>query len=122
MAVDWVTSFLRGLTGDDALGRRAVLNVVSDGTPTLDIDVYGGLNISALAENVTALTVTGTPTDMQQIVTRVTDDGVSRNINFGAQFDNGNFGASTPGESLLVLWSWNETLGLFFALRVIVEA
>ncbi len=122
MAVDWVTSFLRGLTGDDALGRRAVLNVVSDGTPTLDIDVYGGLNISALAENVTALTVTGTPTDMQQIVTRVTDDGVSRNINFGAQFDNGNFGASTPGESLLVLWSWNETLGLFFALRAIVEA
>lgn len=79
-----------------ALGSAALLTtntprittIVSSATPTLNTDVADALKITALATDVTSFTtnLTGTPADMAKLLVRVTDDGVARNLAWGAKF------------------------------------
>jgi hypothetical protein len=80
MATDWVTQHLTGVN------ERRTLGVVSSATPEVNSDIYGALNITALAAAITGVTVTGSPNDLQELIVRITDNGVARAIAWGAQF------------------------------------
>lgn len=60
----------------------------SNATPSVNCDDVDGHSITALAAAVTSFTVTGTPTDRQFLWLSFTDDGTSRTLTLGSQFEN----------------------------------
>ena len=68
-----------------------VLSIVSSATPTINTDNYDIVTITAQAVNITSMTtnLTGAPTEGTSLVIRIKDDGVSRNITWGAKFVTG---------------------------------
>lgn len=81
MAVDWTTDHLTGTN------EQRTLEIVSSATPAVNVDIYGAVNISALAAAITVVTFTGTPNDLQVLRLRIKDNGVARALAFGAQFE-----------------------------------
>lgn len=64
-----------------------ITTVSSSATPSIDIDIYDTLTITALATNITSVTVTGTPNDFQKMIVRIKDNGVARSITWGSSFE-----------------------------------
>lgn len=60
--------------------------IASSATPSINCDVVEQYNITALAAAITGVTVTGTPTDGQQLDIRIKDNGTLRAIAFGSAF------------------------------------
>lgn len=82
MAVDQVTLEIRGA------GQATSANsITSSTTPTVDVDAYGALYITALAGAITVVNVVGTPNNLQRLVVRIKDNGTARAIAWGAQFE-----------------------------------
>lgn len=63
-----------------------VTTITSSATPSINVDLYDILYISALATNITSITVTGTLTPFRPILVIVKDNGVSRTLSFGSSF------------------------------------
>lgn len=66
---------------------------VSTATPSVDVEKFGSLKISALVVDITSVTVVGTPKDMQNLVVRILAAG-AQNIAWGASFED--VGADLP--------------------------
>lgn len=62
--------------------------VASSATPTINTDTVDQFNITALAADITSMTtnLSGTPTDGQRLLIRITDNGTARAITWGASF------------------------------------
>ena len=64
-----------------------VTTEVSNATPSINSDVVDMHSLTAMAAAITGITVTGTPTDGQQLKIKYLDDGTGRAITHGAQFE-----------------------------------
>lgn len=89
--------------------------VASSGTPTINTDNVDIYTITALAENITSMTtnLSGTPTLGQTLILFITDDGTSRDITWGASFDDGAVElpeSTTISVTLRVLLMWDGTI------------
>lgn len=65
-----------------------VSQVASSATPSINVDNYNTLEITALATNITSMTsgLTGTPSNWQELFYIIKDNGVARSIVWGASF------------------------------------
>lgn len=66
--------------------QRQIASITSSATPSVNCDVVEQLNITALGAAITGVTVTGTPTDGQDLDFRIKGDATPRAIAFGASF------------------------------------
>jgi len=85
--------------------------------PAINVDNGDIFTITALAQAITSLTanLTGTETDGQMMLMRITDDGTSRAITPGASFAgtaNNGIGAlaTTIGKAEYLLWMYSSAL------------
>ena len=62
-------------------------STASSATPSIDVDTYNRYKITALAANITSVTITGTPTDFQELIIRIKDNGTARTIAWGSSFE-----------------------------------
>lgn len=75
--------------------------IVSNANPTVNTDLTDGVNITALAVNITSMTtnLSGTPDNFQSLVYRILDNGTARTISWGASFVA--MGASLPTTTVI---------------------
>lgn len=100
---------------------RGVLSITSSATPSVDCVVYEELSITALATNITSVTITGGPVDGHRIGILIKDSGVSRTITWGASFTN--FQVALPsftevGKKIYVLLRWDAADSLWYCMSV----
>ncbi len=102
---DWVN--------DDATGGTAlsISSITSSATPSVDVDTYNWLEITALAEDATFAAPTGTPTNGQMLGYRITDDGTARLLTWNSIFNGANNNnlpeTTTISEALYLLYRYN---------------
>lgn len=67
---------------------KRVSSIVSSATPSINIDSYDALTITALATAITSMSsgLSGTPTPLRPLIFRFKDDGTARAITWGASF------------------------------------
>lgn len=65
---------------------KRIGTTTSTATPSINVDTTDQFNITALAAAITSITVTGTPTDGQELTIRYKDDGTARAITHGSSF------------------------------------
>lgn len=65
---------------------KRIGTTTTSGTPSIDCGLYDQYNITALAAAITAVTISGTPTDGQELIVRIKDNGTARAITWGASF------------------------------------
>lgn len=65
---------------------KRIGTTASSATPSINTDSVDQYNITALAAAITSVTVSGTPTDGQELDVRVKDDGTARAIAWGSSF------------------------------------
>lgn len=81
------------LTGAETLTNKRItkrtLTVASSATPTVNTDSYDTVTITALAANITSMTsgLTGTPSNFDELIYRIKDNGTARTISWGASFE-----------------------------------
>ena len=80
-------TFSGGISG--TIVREAVTTIVSSATPTINSDNCAYVTITALATNITSMTtnLSGTPTNFQKLIFRIKDNGTSRSITWGSDFE-----------------------------------
>lgn len=66
--------------------QRATDGTASTATPTIDCDTVSVYSLTALAADITAVTISGTPHDGQRITVPITDNGTARTIAWGSGF------------------------------------
>jgi len=71
---------------------RRIGTTTSTATPSIDCGLYDQYNITALAVAITGVTVTGTPTDGQELIVRIKGDATPRTITWGASFSTSGLG------------------------------
>jgi len=76
----------------DVLPR--VYSTTSTSSLTPDVDSYDRIDITALAANITINNHSGTPINFQQLVIRIKDDGTTRTITWGSNYQS--VGATLP--------------------------
>lgn len=62
-------------------------STTSSATPSINSDIYDAYSITSLAAAITSVTVTGTPSNFQQLTVRIKDNGTARAIAWGAGFE-----------------------------------
>lgn len=83
---------LATLTGAETFTNKRItkrfLKIASNPQPTLNTDQYDAFYITALAVNITSMTagLTGTPTDSQELIIWIKDNGLARTITWGTGF------------------------------------
>lgn len=79
------------LTGTETLTNKRiterVAKLASSGSPTVNVDNVDWYELTALAVDVTAVTIAGTPTDKQPLVLSFTSNASPHNIDLGASFN-----------------------------------
>lgn len=82
--------------GSTSLANR-VTTITSSGTPTINTDLCDAVTITALAAAITSMTtnLTGTPTNFQRLIIRIKDNGTARAISWGASFEDGSVALPT---------------------------
>jgi hypothetical protein len=65
---------------------RVVSSVGGSATPTINVSTTDLYEVTALAQAITGVTVTGTPTDGQVLKFRFKDNAVAKAITYGASF------------------------------------
>jgi hypothetical protein len=121
MAVDQTTqSLLLAEQGSNTT------SVVSSATPSVNSDYNGGLHITALAAAITAVTVTGSPIDGQRLVVRLKDNGTTRAVAWGSQFESVSGAAllanTTAGKRHTLVFLYDSTTSKWAAISQAVEA
>ena len=81
----------RGLKGDKGDAGNApaiprVTTITSSATPSINIDTHDVLGITALAEDITSITVSGSPSDGQKLLIYIIGTA-TRAISLGASFE-----------------------------------
>jgi len=96
-------------------------SITSSATPSVDTDTLDLARITALAVNISSVTMTGTPTHGQKVTFEITGTA-TRTIAWGSQFEaSGNvpLPTSTSGTQMLtVIFSWNSTTSKWRCLGV----
>ena len=67
--------------------KPRVGSTTSSATPSINSDIYDAYSITSLAAAITSVTVTGTPSNFQQLTVRIKDNGTARAIAWGAGFE-----------------------------------
>jgi hypothetical protein len=75
-----------GSVVDGASSTRSGV-VAQSATPTINADVTAQAYITGLAQAITGVIVTGTPTEGQRLLISITDNGTARAIAWGSQFE-----------------------------------
>lgn len=81
------------ISGTDTLTNKRVTprvtSITSSATPTINTDNCDAVTITALATAITSMTtnLSGTPTNFQELMIRIKDDGTARAITWGASFE-----------------------------------
>ena len=101
-------------------------SITSSATPSVNCDDYDALSVTALAANITGISITGTPVDFQRLVFRFKDDGTSRTIVWTSsvfEYIGINFPTSTPiGKLMTVEVEHNIVTGKWGCIRKTVES
>ena len=66
--------------------KKRVDFISTSATPTINIDNFNVFKINSLGANITSITLTGTPSDYQELILQIKDNGAQKNLNFGSQF------------------------------------
>jgi hypothetical protein len=78
------TASIAMLTSTQTLTNKRITERIgttaSSATPSVNTDTYDQYNITALAANITSFTLSGTPTDGQDLLLRIKDNGTARTI------------------------------------------
>ena len=88
-----VSQQLVGTTAAQTLTNKRITKRVgsttSSATPTINTDNYDVYELTAQAADITSFTtnLTGTPTEGQPLIIKITDNGTARNITWGASFE-----------------------------------
>jgi hypothetical protein len=96
---------LVGLATTDTLTNKRITKRVgsttSHATPTINTDNYDAYSITAQAEAITSMTtnLSGTPTNFQNLLIRIKDNGTARAITWGTSFQSGS--ATLPTTTVL---------------------
>lgn len=95
-----------------------VTTIVSSATPTVNTDVTDAVSITALATDITSFTtnLTGSPANFKGLLVRVLDNGVAKNITWGAKFVAGTVALPTvtvAGKLLTVGFIYNTVTALW---------
>lgn len=107
---------------DDAAARAAIGaqasilgapagSVASSATPSIDADVYAVYAITALAADITGVTISGTPADQQRLTIPITDNGTSRAITWGSSFVGRLLLKTTPNQHHFQELVYSSSLG-----------
>lgn len=103
-----------GRTSTDTLTNKRITKRVtteaSNATPSINSDNFDIYRATALAANITSITVTWTPTDGQMLLLSFLDNGTPRTLTPGASFENStvSFPSTTVASTRLdVLCIWN---------------
>ena len=67
--------------------RGAVSTETSNATPSINIDNVSAHSITALAADITSVTITGTPSNFDKLLIRILDNGTARAITWGSSFE-----------------------------------
>lgn len=90
------SSAVVGISDAQVLTNKEIVprvgTIASTATPSISVDLYDQYNITALAANITSVTITGTALDGQKLLIRIEDNGTSRTIAWGASFINSGVG------------------------------
>jgi len=92
LALETDTGLLKagdGTTGWNSLpytGGELAGGTTSTATPSFSANTYSVYAITALATDITSVTISGTPRDGQRIIMPITDNGTSRSIAWGSGF------------------------------------
>lgn len=71
----------------DCQTRNDLSIITSSSSPSIDIDKFTNLSITALAEAITSFTVYGAPYNFQKLIIRIKDNGTARAITWGTSFE-----------------------------------
>lgn len=74
-----------GSTGSTPYVPR-VGSTSSSATPSINVSSYDQYNITALAANISSVTISGSPSDGQKLIIRIKDNGTTRTITHGSDF------------------------------------
>lgn len=87
---------LSTISGTETLTNKRITKRVgtttSSATPSINTDLYDMYTITALAVNITSVTVSGTPTNGQTLWIAITDNGTARSIAWGSSFESSTVG------------------------------
>ena len=100
-------------------------SITSSATPSINVDDYDALSITALAANITSLTVSGTPVNFHRFTLRIKDDGTARTLAFGSSFVDVGIDLPTTtvaGKLLLLEWEYDTVTSKWGLIRLISEA
>jgi hypothetical protein len=67
--------------------QKRVVTVTQSANPSINSDVTDVASITGLAQAITSITMTGTPSDGDQLEIRITDNGTARAITWGTAFE-----------------------------------
>lgn len=81
------TKKIKKSTVTKSLRVSRVGSTASSATPSINVDLYDSYSITALAANITSVTITGTPTNFQQLIIRIKDNATARTIAWGSSFE-----------------------------------
>lgn len=99
-------------------------SVASSATPSIDVTLYDCYSITALATNITSVTISGTPGNFQPLLVRVLDNGTSRTVTLGSAFFDMGGGvtfSTTISKYTLIGCIYNATKGKFGVVRITTE-
>lgn len=104
----------QGYVPDSLVKRKnaRVKSYTSSATPSVNVNDYDAVVISALAESITSVTVSGTPSDFDRLRFRITASGSSRTIAWGSQFEAKGVALDTSvasGQTLSVLFEYDAS-------------
>ena len=101
--------------GEQTLSNKRITprvwSAASDATPDIDSDDYDTATITALAAAITDVNMSGTPTNFQKLLFRIKDNGTTRNITWGADFQDGSVELpteTTASKTLMVGVIWDD--------------
>lgn len=89
---EWLLTGKLHVTGNvqpDGLVIPRVTSIASSATPTITVTTTDQYIMTALAANMTSVTVSGTGTNGQHLKVAITDDGTARTLAWGSSFENG---------------------------------
>lgn len=83
---DVITTIQGDITNLQTAVTLKVTNITSSATPSIDYDV-DQYNITALATNITSVSLSGTFVDRQRLIVTIKDNGTARTITWGSSFN-----------------------------------
>lgn len=108
---DYTTPTGAGTITSKRITKRYI-TVTQSATPTLATDTGDVFSITGLAQAITNVTVTGTPTTGQTMIVEITDDGTARAIAWGTSFESSTITlppTTSAGVKLTIGFVWNAT-------------